>query len=234
MRIGVTLPTFTDTIEPALRVAAEAEAAGLDGVFAFDHLWPMGRPGQPALWSFGALGAVAATTRRVAIGTLVARVGLLADDDLAGAFGALAAIAGRERVIAGLGTGDRLSAAENLAYGVAYPPAAERLAALGAMVDRMQGLGFETWVGGNSDAAAAVARDHGAARNVWQLPPEAIGSGPAGGGQVPRLTWGGVARGTREELVARLDVLGARGVEWCVLVPVGSLETICEVAETVR
>ena len=82
LRIGVTLPTFTAEARAALLSAAVAEGGGLDGVFAFDHLWPIGRPGRPALWCFGVLAAVAASTRRIALGPLVARVHLLNDDDL--------------------------------------------------------------------------------------------------------------------------------------------------------
>ena len=39
MKLGVTLPNFRDEPEPALAVARAAEAAGLDGVFGFDHLF---------------------------------------------------------------------------------------------------------------------------------------------------------------------------------------------------
>jgi hypothetical protein len=43
MRIGVILPTFRDTPDEALETAARAEALGLDGVFCYDHVWPMGQ-----------------------------------------------------------------------------------------------------------------------------------------------------------------------------------------------
>src|SRR5579871_1192248 len=116
MKIGVTVPTFTEDADAPLRAASAAERAGLNGVFAFDHLWPMGSPGRPALWSFGVLAAIGARTTHLAIGTLVARVGLMPDEDLLAAFAALADVAGGERVIAGVGTGDHMSAPENRAY----------------------------------------------------------------------------------------------------------------------
>ena len=52
------------TSEPALAVAAAAEAAGLDGVFAYDHLFRRDRDGRrrPALEMFALMGAVAAAT----------------------------------------------------------------------------------------------------------------------------------------------------------------------------
>ncbi len=45
MRVGVTLPTFRDDAA-ALDAARRAEALGLDGVFVFDHLWPLGQRGS--------------------------------------------------------------------------------------------------------------------------------------------------------------------------------------------
>ena len=59
----------------------------------------------------------------------MARVGLVPDAVLAAQFTALARLA-PGRVIAGLGTGDRLSEEENRAYGIPFAPAAERRAEL--------------------------------------------------------------------------------------------------------
>ena len=61
-------------------MASRAEELGLDGVFCFDHLWPMDQPGRPAIAAWPLLGALVATTRTITIGTLVARIGLLPDD----------------------------------------------------------------------------------------------------------------------------------------------------------
>jgi alkanesulfonate monooxygenase SsuD/methylene tetrahydromethanopterin reductase-like flavin-dependent oxidoreductase (luciferase family) len=262
-RVGATLPTFTVVADSALSAARVAEAGGLDGVFTFDHLWPMGRPDRPALWSFGVLGAVAATTSRICVGPLVARVGLLGDDDLVGAFRALLAIAGPDRVIAALGAGDSLSAAENLAYGVEYPPAATRLAAVGRLVACLLPLGLTAWVGGNSDAAGAVAHEHGVPRNLWAATIEEVAAAAAEYGHVP-LTWGGqvlvgrgeadvadlrarygdrpgLVSGTVEQVAAQLRGLGRAGASWCVCAPLDylarpewAMETLCLVAEAVR
>ncbi len=110
-------------------MARRADELGIDGVFCYDHLWPMGQPDRPALAPFPVLGAVAATTARVAVGTLVARIGLVPEGVLESEFEALAAIA-PGRVVAALGTGDRLSAEENRAYGIDFAPAGERRDAL--------------------------------------------------------------------------------------------------------
>ena len=39
VHVGVTLPSFVDDPEIPIAVAHAAEAAGLDGVFVYDHLW---------------------------------------------------------------------------------------------------------------------------------------------------------------------------------------------------
>ena len=48
VRIGVTLPSFREDAS-AVDAAILAERLGLDGVFVFDHLWPIGQPDRPAL-----------------------------------------------------------------------------------------------------------------------------------------------------------------------------------------
>ena len=58
MKIGVTLPQFADEADSALDAARRAESLGIDGVFCFDHLWPIGQPGRPALSSGPLLGAL--------------------------------------------------------------------------------------------------------------------------------------------------------------------------------
>jgi alkanesulfonate monooxygenase SsuD/methylene tetrahydromethanopterin reductase-like flavin-dependent oxidoreductase (luciferase family) len=97
MKVGITLPQFRDDADTALDAARRAEALGLDGVFCFDHLWPMGQPGRPALSSGPLLGALAATTSTIAIGTLVARVGLLPDDVLSWELATLHELSGGRR-----------------------------------------------------------------------------------------------------------------------------------------
>ena len=80
----------------ASTAAAEAVAAGVDGLFCYDHLWPMGQPERPALAPFPVLGALATRLGRPSrtgdgpfLGTLVARVGLVPNAVLAAQFVAL-------------------------------------------------------------------------------------------------------------------------------------------------
>ena len=78
VKVGITLPQFRDEADSALDAARRAEDAGHRRVFCFDHLWPMGQPGRPALSSGPLLGALVASTSTISVGTLVARIGLAA------------------------------------------------------------------------------------------------------------------------------------------------------------
>ena len=256
MRIGVTLPQFRSDAGPALDAARRAEAAGLDGVFVFDHLWPLGQPSRPALYSFPLLAAVAAETGRVTVGTLVARVGVLPDPVLVHTLTSLSGISGG-RLIAGLGTGDGANRAENEAYGLPYPAAADRLASVLACCRALREAGVPTWIGGRSAAVreAAAAAD---GWNAWGAAPADFAaeaaSLPAGvartwAGQVlvgrtraeadakltahgsrPGLVWG-----TVDDLRAHLDALAAAGATWAVCAPLdvghdpGAVELLAEV-----
>ncbi|HET9442340.1 MAG TPA: LLM class flavin-dependent oxidoreductase [Acidimicrobiales bacterium] len=216
MRVGVTLPQFRPSPEPALDAARAAEAAGLDGVFVFDHVWAIGQPDRPAQSAWPLLGALAAETARVAVGTLVARVGLLPPEVLLGNLESLHRMLG-PRLVAGLGTGDRLSEAENRAVDVPFPPAAERLAALAEACAATRALGITTWVGGLSARVAELARAGADALNLWAVDPERVAAEVARGGV--EVTWGGVLPpdpGAAADLLARLRAAGAT---WAVCAP---------------
>lgn len=204
MRTGVLLPIFQDHAGRALDAAGRAEEAGLDGVFCYDHLWPMGQPARPALAPFPVLALVATRTRRVAVGTLVARVGLVPDAVLVGQFAALEAIA-PGRVVAGIGTGDYLSAGENEAYGVRFEVAADRRARLRRCARAALDLGLPVWVGDGAAGTRRVAREEGAALNVWDASPDEV-EGHARHGEV---TWAGPVGGPLAPVVARLADAGA-------------------------
>ena len=128
MKVGITLPTFEPTAAAALATARAAEGAGIDGVFVFDHLWRGARRSRPALSMYTVLAAVATGTRRIRLGSLVARVGFLPDRLIAESFFSLQELCGH-RLVAALGIGDAKSVSENEAYGIAWPAVAERRAA---------------------------------------------------------------------------------------------------------
>jgi alkanesulfonate monooxygenase SsuD/methylene tetrahydromethanopterin reductase-like flavin-dependent oxidoreductase (luciferase family) len=227
MRIGVVLPTFAPTAADALGAAAEAEGSGLHGVFAYDHLWPMGHPGRPALSPYPVLGAIAARTSGLRLGTLVARVGLAPDAVVLEELLSLDALSGG-RLVAGVGTGDAKSAAENFAYGVAFAPAAERRASVTGVVAGLLSAGVPAWVGGGSAATNAVARATGAALNLWAADPVAVAVAAKEG----EVTWGGVLPEEPAAAAALLYELALAGATWAVVNWPGSCAPVAAAAST--
>ena len=213
MKIGITLPQFRPSVEPSLAAARAAEAAGLDGVFVFDHVWAIGNPSRPARNAWPLLGALAGETERVALGPLVARVSLLPNAVLAHNLESLHRMVG-DRLIAGLGAGDKLSEAENEAVDVPFPPAAERLADLADACRRTCALGIATWVGGLSKKVHDLARQEGVVLNLWGVEPERVASVDD-----VEVTWGGTAPKEADAVTDLVDRLRAAGATWAVLGP---------------
>lgn len=233
MKIGITLPQFRHDAVAALDVARRAEAAGLDGVFVFDHLWPIGQPDRPALHGASLAAALAAETERISVGTLVARVGLVSEGRMVDSLATLAAVAGG-RLIAGLGTGDHMSEPENRAYGVAFDPPPARRAALARVARALRALEITTWVGGLSMPTRAIGRSEADAVNLWGVPPAEVAAEARHG----EVTWGGqVDMGG--DVAGLLAELAAAGATWAVVAPVGdgwseAVETLGGVREAPR
>ncbi len=210
MKLGVILPTFRDDARDALGVAAQCEHYGIDGVFAYDHLWPMGTPGRPSLAPFPVLAAVGARHPSLIVGPLVARVGMVATSHLVGQFRTLAAVA-PGRVIAAIGTGDSKSRDELEAYGLDYASASERREMVAETARELRGE-MSVWIGAGAGATNELARELGVTLNVWDTDAattRALASrGP--------LTWAGPAR---DDVGALLDQLDALGVTWAVMAP---------------
>lgn len=225
MRVGIVLPTFAASADDALEAAMQAEAAGVHGAFAYDHLWPMGQPGRPALSPFPVLAAAAVRTHRIALGTLVARVGLKPDAVLLEELLSLAALSGG-RLVAGIGAGDSKSAAENLAYGVAFPPASERRARLAAVVRALLGAGVATWVGGGTAATNCVARTTGAVLNLWAVAPDRVAAEAAAG----EVSWGGTLPREPSKAASLLGALAGAGATWAVVDWPGSCDPVVAAA----
>ncbi len=221
MKVGLTLPQFGEDPEACIEVARQAEGVGLDGVFVFDHLWAIGRPDSPALHGPSLLAALAVETRRLQVGTLVARVGLVPDDVLVASFVTLADLAGG-RLVAGLGVGDRLSEDENRAFGIPFPSVADRWTSLGACSGRLRRLGIETWVGGLSAGTRAVGRAESDALNFWGVAPAVVADELARPDSVA-VTWGGLVdlSGGAGVADAVLRSLADAGAAWAVVAPIG-------------
>ncbi|HEY5438033.1 MAG TPA: LLM class flavin-dependent oxidoreductase [Acidimicrobiales bacterium] len=210
MKLGVLLPTFRNGADDAFAFADQAAEAKLDGVFAYDHLWPMGSPTRPSLAPFALLALVARRYEQLSVGPLVARVGLVGTRHLVQQFHTLARLA-PGRVIAALGTGDKLSAAENEAYDIPPLSADQRRSLLSDTARTVQAI-MPVWFGAGSDATNTAAREVGATINLWDASPEKVAdvakSGP--------VSWAGPPP---DDLFATLDALREAGATWAVLTP---------------
>lgn len=201
MNVGVVLPLFSGDPAKVVAAAVEAEALGFDGVFAFDHFFPPGGASdRPALEAFATLGAVAAATGRVRIGTLVARASLRPVGLLAKSASWLDAASGG-RLVLGIGTGDPIDRPEHEAYGIPMLDKPERRVHLeetvaavkalfegrpypgGRMVPELLGPlrppparsgGPPVWIGGQADPVIRLAARAADGWNGWGLEPDAF------------------------------------------------------------
>ena len=241
MKLGLSLPMFTADVGRPLAAAARAAAAGYDGVFAPDHLFPPGAPRGPALEPFAILAAVAARHPDFHVGTLVSRASLRPAGILAKQAAALDQMSGG-RGILGLGAGDSVSKAEHDAFGIPFASVSDRVALLAETVGALRGL-FEgepweggphvpaiagpllppghpeLWVGGRSRDVIAVAARSADAWNGWAMDAEGFEAAAAelrglADGRSVFPTWGGIALvGTdRAELERLRETRRAKGL----------------------
>jgi alkanesulfonate monooxygenase SsuD/methylene tetrahydromethanopterin reductase-like flavin-dependent oxidoreductase (luciferase family) len=212
MKIGITLPSFSPDAGAVIAAAQAAEAAGVHGVFLFDHLWPMGDPTRPALSLYPLAGAVLARTRRIVVGSLVARIGLLPDEVVLASLSSLAELAGG-RFIAAIGTGDSSSADENERYGIPYPSAQNRRDRLREVARDLHTAGIETWIGGGAGATNEIAGETGATLNLWGVAPEEVRAASA---EASHVSWAGPLPkdGSAPRVLQALDDAGATWSVW--------------------
>ena len=219
MKIGVLLATFEVGADAAFASARRADEAGLDGVFAYDHLWPMGSPTRPSLAPFAVLAAITRRHERLIVGPLVARVGLTGTSHLVEQFLTLEALA-PTRVLAALGAGDQLSAAENLAYDVVPRDADERRALMEETANALRAV-MPVWFGGGAAATNELARRLGVTINLWDASPERVHETALTG----PVSWAGPAP---KDVPAALDTLADAGATWAVLSPQANIEQLGE------
>ena len=133
MRFGLQIPNFTTDETPGvlfdevLARATAAEETGFDSVWVMDHFYqlpPMGGPSQPMLDSYTLLGALAARTQKVRLGTMVTGVTYRNPAHLAKIVTTLDVIS-KGRAI--LGIGAAWYDVEHEGLGFDFPPAGERL-----------------------------------------------------------------------------------------------------------
>jgi F420-dependent oxidoreductase-like protein len=137
VRFGLQIPSFTFPKRPdenvflvARDIAQEAESLGFDSLWLMDHMFqiPVVAPDTdplPDCWT--TLAAMAASTRRMRLGTLVSCVGFRSPSVLAKMTASLDVIS-EGRLIVGLGGG--WCDWEHRAYGFDFPPVGTRLAQL--------------------------------------------------------------------------------------------------------
>jgi F420-dependent oxidoreductase-like protein len=132
MRFGLQIPNFTTDapgglFEDVVAMAAAAEDSGFDSVWVMDHFYqlpPMGGPAAPMLDSYTLLGALAARTSRVHLGTMVTGVTYRNPAHLAKIVTTLDVISGGRAI---LGLGAAWYDVEHEGLGFDFPPAPERL-----------------------------------------------------------------------------------------------------------
>ena len=252
VRVGLTLPSFVDDPAVPIAIARDAEAAGVDGVFVFDHLFRSSGDGgrRPALESIALLGAIAAATTRIHIGALVFRASLRPPASLASAVATLARLA-PGRVISAIGAGDSESREENETFGVGFGTVADRVARLEAAARAVCDVGAPVWVGGHAARVRAVAAAAADGWNSWGSGIDWFRSSAAEARAAVRApfvcSWGGLAVLDTDEARAnaKAERLGARpgtlvggpdtvaaslrdfaaaGAEWVIVGPVDSRE----------
>jgi len=175
VKVGLTLPSFTEDPEIPLRVAAAAEAAGVDGIFVYDHLFRIGRNGEmrPALECTALLGAVATETTRITLGTLVVRATLRPAPTLATALDTVVRIAG-PRLVVGIGAGDEESRPEMETFGLPMGTETDRVKRLRASLREIADRPYPAWVGGRARHVGLVAAEGARGWNRWGLGPDAF------------------------------------------------------------
>ncbi len=227
IRIGLALPSFVEDAEIPIAVARAAEVAELDGVFVYDHLFRGDPPDRrPALECFALLGAVAAETNRIRVGTLVARATLRPAATLANSF-ATAQRVSDGRLIAGIGAGDSQSRNENESFGLEFGTLVDRIAALHDAVRAAAGNGYPVWIGGRAtQVRETVAIADG--WNAWGIDAARFVAQGATVHQVApkaELTWGGLARPLEEgadALAARVRPYVDAGATWIIVGPIAA------------
>jgi alkanesulfonate monooxygenase SsuD/methylene tetrahydromethanopterin reductase-like flavin-dependent oxidoreductase (luciferase family) len=202
LKIGAILPMFSGDTAKVLAAAMSSESLGFDGVFVFDHFFPPGgSPDRPALEAFTTLAAVAASTERVRVGTLVTRAVLRPPGLLAKMMSTIDLISAG-RAILGIGTGDPIDLPEHRAFGFPNLSVQERRAHLAETVAALKALfegrtygggehvpplagpllpppvqagGPTVWIGAQSDSVVRMAGRLADGWNGWGLSPEEFG-----------------------------------------------------------
>lgn len=176
-RVGLQIPNFTypgvadaDLFETVATIATTAEQAGADSVFVMDHFFQLAMLGTPDRNMFEAytlLGALAARTSTVRLGTLVTGVTYRQPAVLAKVVTTLDVIS-RGRAL--LGIGAAWFELEHNALGVTFPPLRERFERLEDAVRICRAMFTED--------QSSVAGTHSRTDGAWNHPAPVRAGGP--------------------------------------------------------
>ncbi|MGH8959405.1 MAG: LLM class flavin-dependent oxidoreductase [Acidimicrobiia bacterium] len=194
--VSLTVPQFSTDPHHLLALATSASEYGFNGLFAFDHLVPLGDPHRPVFELTSILGALGASST-VTVGSLVMRVTLRPPEISAAAAATLVALA-PGRAVLGLGVGDSMSAEEARRFGQALPTLEERLSLLGETIAAVRAVAptLPVWVGGRHRLMRELAAQLADGWNAWgasveELSAEADEVRAMVGSKPFAISWGG-------------------------------------------
>ncbi|NOY55004.1 MAG: LLM class flavin-dependent oxidoreductase [Actinobacteria bacterium] len=213
--VSVTLPQFTGDPDTVPAAAVRAESLGFDGVFLFDHLFPLDDRDRPIVESFVVLGSVVAATHEIRVGTLVLRAPMRNPEAAARAVLTAQALGGG-RVTCGLGTGDSLSRPEFDAYGITFGSVEERLSMVSETIEAIRRRELPVsdrvpiWVGGTSRAVQDLAARSADGWNVWAAEADWLARRRHDAPVAGTISWGGQVLLARDD-ADLADAVARRG-----------------------
>ncbi len=210
--VSITAAQFSRDWHELEASAYRAETLGFDGLFLFDHLVPLGDPHRPVFELASAIGAVAAVTTTLRIGTLVLRAPMR-HLSISTEIIETAVMLAPGRFVLGVGAGDRMSFDEARRFGMASGSLDQRIRLVEELVTSVATTNPELpiWVGGVHPKVLSLVRDRKVGWNGWGISAEtfAATSKPLHG----PVTWGGpVVLGEDRAEAARLK--GDRDAIW--------------------
>jgi alkanesulfonate monooxygenase SsuD/methylene tetrahydromethanopterin reductase-like flavin-dependent oxidoreductase (luciferase family) len=147
--VGLRVPQYGSTWDDVRDAALRTEALGFDSVWVNDHFQSPGRVKRdPTFDAFTTLGALAALTERVRLGTVVMSASYRAPA-VAAKMATIVDVISGGRLILGLGSGSNVP--EHRAYDIPFPGRAERMARLSEALGTIRAM-FE----GREDAPPNV------------------------------------------------------------------------------
>jgi coenzyme F420-dependent glucose-6-phosphate dehydrogenase len=148
MKIGYKASAEQFGAQELLRFGLLAEECGFDSVTVSDHFQPWRHQGGQAPNAFVWLGALAAQTKRVRLGTSVATPTFRYHPALVAQMAATIQSLSGGRFFLGIGTGESMN---EVPLGIEWPEIKERFARMKEAAELMQKLGREDFVTFNGD-----------------------------------------------------------------------------------